>query len=162
MRMWRQVLLAGTMFVVGCGSKHTSELSPADATEIEQSARSFAATVAHDVTQEGPAAWRRHFADVPSFFMAVDGHMEFADSAAATSTLGDLARLIKQIDLKWGDDMRVDVLAPHMAMVGTSWRETVVRTDGVRVDTSGYFTGLAERRGGHWQFRNAHWSVKHP
>jgi hypothetical protein len=32
-------------------------------------------------------------------------------------------------------------------------------SDGKRAESGGYFTGIAERRNGRWQFRNAHWSV---
>ena len=46
--------------------------------------RAFAQTVARDITSEGPAAWRRHFSDSPSFFMAAEGRLEFPDSAAAS------------------------------------------------------------------------------
>jgi hypothetical protein len=39
---------------------------------IEDSVRRFVLGVAHDVSQEGPTAWRRHFVDSPPFFMAVN------------------------------------------------------------------------------------------
>jgi hypothetical protein len=35
----------------------------------------------------------------------------------------------------------------------------IVEASGRRVDERGYFTGVAEKRGDHWQLRNAHWSV---
>jgi hypothetical protein len=160
MRIRLQALLVGTAILIGCSSHRAAELSQADTAEIEQSARVFAGSVARDVTNEGPAAWRRCFADLPAFFMAFDGQLQFRDSAAATAAIQNLSRSVKQIDLKWGDDLRVDVLAPHIAMLGTSWRETIVQTDGGRVDSRGYFTGPAERRGERWQFRNAHWSTE--
>jgi hypothetical protein len=67
---------------------------------------------AHDVTQDGPTAWRRHFADSPSFFMAVNGRLVFPNSAAATAGIQNVARTIKQIELRWGDDLPIDPLAP--------------------------------------------------
>lgn len=51
---------------------------------IEDSVRRFVLDVAHDVSQEGPTAWRRHFADSPSFFMAVNGNLAFPNSESAT------------------------------------------------------------------------------
>lgn len=58
--------------------------------------------MARDVTQEGPAAWRKHFADSPSFFMAAEGCLVFPNSQAATLAIQDLTRTIKYIELRWG------------------------------------------------------------
>ena len=119
-------------------------------------------TVAHDITQEVPAAWGRHFADIPAFFMAADGHLAFASHAAAMAAIPELVRTIKQIELRWGDDLRVDPLTPDLAAVGTSYREVRVSPDGHHVDEDGFFTGIAERKDGRWRFRNAHWSAAAP
>jgi hypothetical protein len=124
--------------------------------------KAFALAVARDVTQEGPAAWRRHFADTPSFFMASEGRLVFPDSATATVAIQDFARTIQHMELHWGDDLRVDPLTPDLAVIAASWHEIRVSTDGSRVDESGFFTGTVERRDQHWQFRNAHWSVAVP
>lgn len=59
----------------------------------------------------------------------------------------------------WGDDLRVDPLTNEFATVAASWRETIVDAAGHSVTETGYFTGLAEYREGHWHFRNAHWSA---
>jgi len=114
--------------------------------------------VAHNISQEGPAAWRRHFAESPEFFMAANGHLEFPNSAAATSAIQNLARTITRIELQWGDDLRVDPLTSDLAVVASSYHEVMVSADGHQVDAKGFFTGIAEHRDGRWQFRNAHWS----
>ena len=137
-------------------------MTAARAAAVEQSVRTFAQNVAHDITQEGPAAWRRHFSDSPAFFMASEGHLVFPNSASATAAIQDLTRTMKQIELRWGDDLRVDPLTPDLAVVAASYHELQLWTDGRRVDESGFFTGTAERREGRWQFRNAHWSVAGP
>jgi hypothetical protein len=126
--------------------------------DVESSVRAFAQTVAHDVTAEGPVAWERHFSDSPSFFMAVNGQMAFANRAAVTSAMPELLRMLPHIELKWGDDLRVDPLSADLATVASSYHEVQTRATGERVEESGFFTGTAERRGGRWQFRNAHWS----
>jgi hypothetical protein len=115
-------------------------------------------TVAHDITQDGPAAWRRHFADSPAFFMAADGQLAFPNSAAATAGIEALTHTIKRIELQWGDDLRVDPLATNLAVVAASFHEVRIDNPGKRVEESGYFTGTVEYRDGRWQFRNAHWS----
>lgn len=130
--------------------------------DVNAEVRAFAQTVEHDVTKEGPTAWRRHFADTPSFFMAVEGSMAFPDSAAATKGIEDFARTNRHIELAWGNDLRVDPLTPDLAVMAASYREIQEDIKGNRVEEKGYFTGTAEYREGRWQFRNAHWSAPVP
>lgn len=167
MHTWRRVLLLAVVASAGCGLRYGASIESQSMTAersaaVDQSVRAFAQTVAHDVTQEGPSAWRRHFADSPEFFMAADGRLVFPNSAAATAGIQDLPRTIKQIDLRWGDDLRVDPLTPDLAVVAMSFREIQVSPQGKRVEENGFFTGIAEHRDGRWQFRNAHWSVAAP
>ena len=124
--------------------------------------KAYTSAVAHDVTQPGPAAWRRHFADSPSFFMASVGHLVFPNSASATKGIQDFARTIDHMELHWGEDLRVDPLTPDLAVIATPWHEIRVDTSGNRVDETGFFAAIAEYRNGHWQFWNAHWSVAGP
>jgi len=156
MRGWPAVLLLAT---VACGGRHVESGDPA---AVEHAVRAYAQAVARDITQNGPAAWRRHFADSPSFFMASEGRLVFPNSASATAAIQELARTMKSIELRWGDDLRVDPLTPDLAVVAASWHEVQVSTDGRRVEENGFFTGIVEHRDGRWQFRNAHWSVAGP
>jgi len=167
MRAWQWGPLLLFVLCVACGSHHdlssmSQSLTPARASAVERDVRAFASAVAHDVTQEGPAAWRRHFADSPSFFMASEGHLVFPNSASATTGIQDLARTVKHIELNWGEDLRVDPLTPELAAIAAPWHEILVDTAGNRVDETGFFTAIAEYKNGHWQFRNAHWSVAAP
>jgi hypothetical protein len=167
MRTWQWSPLLFVAVCAACGSHHdrssmSQSMTPARASAVERDVRGFASVVSHDVTQEGPTAWRRHFADSSSFFMASEGHLVFPNSASATTGIQDFARTIKHIELDWGEDLRVDPLTPELAVMAASYHETREDTAGKRVDESGFFTGLAEYRNGHWQFRNAHWSVAGP
>lgn len=167
MRTWQCGLLLAIAMSAGCGTRYTGSseppsLTPAQASAVEAGVRAFTRAVAHDVTQDGPAAWRKHFADSPSFFMADEGRLVFPNSAAATAAIRDLALTVKQIELRWGDDLRVDPLTPNLAVVGATYHEIRVSTAGQRVEETGFFTGIAEYRNGRWQFRNAHWSVVVP
>ncbi len=152
MRVWLWTFPVAGVFLVACGARQTTE----------SGVRAFMQTVAHDVTQDGPAAWDRHFSQSPAFFMAADGRVEFPNRAAATAGIQDLTRVIKKIELQWGDDLGVDPLTPNLAQVGASWHEVLVNGAGERMEENGYFTALAEYRDGRWQFRNAHWSVPVP
>ncbi len=137
-------------------------LTPASATEVEDGVRRFMTTVARDVTREGPSAWRHAFAEGPSFFMASDGQLVFPSGAAAAGAIPELVRTIRSIELRWGDDLRVDPLTASLAVVAASYREVRVDAAGKRVDDSGFFTGTTELRDGRWRFRNAHWSDPRP
>ena len=167
MRVWPQAILLAAVSSVGWGLCQdapgvSQPLTTADAAAVRESAKAFALAVAHDITQEGPAAWRRHFADNPSFFMASEGHLVFPDGATATAAIQAFARTIQHMELHWGDDLRIDPLTPNFAIMAASWHEIRVSTDGSRVDESGFFTGTVERHDGRWQFRNAHWSLAVP
>lgn len=160
MHAWKWPVLLASVALVGC--RDAPSLTPAQAAAVEHDVRAFAQTVAQDVTRDGPAAWRRHFADTPSFFMAVNGSLVFPNSASATAGIQDVARLIKHIDLRWGDELRVDALTPNLAVMAAPYHEVMVNAAGGRVDSSGFFTGVVEVRDGRWQFRNAHWSEPVP
>ena len=130
----------------------------AQAALVQADVRSLAGAVARDVTRYGPAAWRKHFAESPSFFMVAEGRMEYPNSEAATVGLRNLTQAIKSIELTWEDDLRVDPLTPELAVLAASWHEVLVDTSGKRVNESGLFTAVAQRRDGRWVFRDVHWS----
>jgi hypothetical protein len=142
----------------GAGASHSHAVTPDGAASVDQAVRAFMQTVSHSVTQDGPRAWIKYFDASPAFFMAVNGQMAFPNTAAAQEGTRKFAQTIRHIELKWGDDLRVDPLTNEFAVVAVSWREIQVDTAGHSVTETGYFTGLAEYREGRWQFRDAHWS----
>jgi len=86
--MWWSTLFLAAFGSAGCsargaGSADLQSLTPARAAAIDESARTFMHTVAHDVTQEGPLAWLKFFNTGPEFFMAVNGQLAFPNAAAA-------------------------------------------------------------------------------
>ena len=133
-------------------------MSAAQATAIGDSVQAFAESVASGVSRSGPSAWRTFFADTTAFFMANSGRLVFPSGESAARGIRDLEPMISHIELRWGDSLRIDPLAPGLAMVATPWHEVIVDRAGKRMQDSGFFTGLAQHRGGAWQFRNAHWS----
>jgi hypothetical protein len=167
MRACQYAFLFAVITSVGCSphrnvSGESQSLTPAQSAVVENDVRAFTSIVAQDVTQDGPTAWRKHFADTPSFFMAVDGHMAFPNSAAATAGIQALPQSIRHVELRWGNDLRVDPLTENLAVVATSFHEVLTSPAGRRVEENGFFTGVAEYRDGRWQFRNAHWSSAIP
>jgi hypothetical protein len=140
-------------------ARHPPVVTSGEAVAVDQAVRAFMQTVSQSVTQDGPLAWIKYFDESPAFFMAVNGQMAFPNASAAQEGTRKFAQTIRQIELKWGDDLRVDPLTNEYAVVGVSWREVQVDTAGHSVTETGYFTALVEYRDGHWQFRNAHWSA---
>ena len=162
--IWQRTLLMVSLALLGCsartaGSGELRQLTPASTAAVVDSVRTFMQTVARDVTQDGPLAWLKFFDAGPGFFMADNGQLAFPNAAAAEEGTRSFARTIDRIELTWGDDLRVDPLSAELAVVAASWREVQVDKAGHRIDEAGYFTGLAEYRGGRWRFRNIHWST---
>jgi hypothetical protein len=141
------------------GASQSRSVTPDEAVAVDRAVRAFMQTVSHSVTQDGPLAWIKYFDASPAFFMAVNGQIAFPNADAAKDGTRKFAQTIRQIELKWGDDLRVDPLTNEFAVVAVSWREIQVDTAGHSVTETGYFTGLTEYRDGHWQFRDAHWSA---
>jgi hypothetical protein len=157
----RSLLLAITVAAClpsGAGASHSHSVTSNGAASVDQAVRAFMQTVCDSVTQDGPMAWIRYFDASPAFFMAVNGQMAFPSTAAAQEGTRKFAQTIRHIELKWGDDLRVDPLTNEFAVVAVSWREIQIDTAGHSVIETGYFTGLAEYREGRWQFRDVHWS----
>jgi hypothetical protein len=167
MRLGAWILVVPVIAAMGCQGQQraadtSDSLSATGRTAVEQGVRGFMNAVAQDVTQGGPTAWAKEFADRPNFFMASEGVLIFANGAAAAQGIPALTQIIKKIELQWGPDLRVDPLTPDLAAVGSTYQE--IRTDPKdrELTEKGYFSGVVERRNGKWQFRNAHWSVQAP
>ncbi len=124
--------------------------------------RDFMAQVAREVSRDGPGAWKRVFQDGPQFFMASDGTLVFADGAAMRSGVDALTHTLPHIELRFGDDLRVDAVTPTLAAVGASYQELQTDAQGRRHEDHGYLTALAELKDGTWRLRNAHWSSVPP
>jgi hypothetical protein len=164
MHLGRLIPLCMLLASAGC-SRHGADsqpLSPERSAAVENSVRNFVLGVAHDVSSEGPTAWQKEFADDPAFFMAVEGQLVFPNRQVATQAIQNLPRIIKHIELRWGDDLRIDPLTPDLAVVATSYTEVQTDPEGHQVTETGFFTGVAEYSGGRWQFCDAHWSAPVP
>jgi hypothetical protein len=140
----------------------TLPLDASHATAIRDSVRVFAESVALGVTARGPAAWRAYLADEPSFFWADEGRLVFLNSDSAGRAMQHFASTTAHIELRWGDSLRIDPLAPGLASLASRFHLIGVDTQGHRVEEDGVFTGIAEHRGVGWRLRNLHWSVAAP
>lgn len=165
MRQVLSVFALAAVVCAGCGLVDIDKrpmMTPDVQQAVAGSVRQFMQTVAHDVTQDGPAAWEKRFQNSPAFFMANNGQLVFPDTQSAAQGTEAFARTIKHIELRWGNDLRVDPLTPNLAVVAASYQEVQVDIADRTVNLSGFFTGVAENRSGQWQFRDAHWSEPVP
>jgi hypothetical protein len=164
-RLW--LLLIPMLAALGCQASRDSldrapALTPAQRIAVQGQVRQFTIAVARDVTAQGPIAWTKYFADGPEFFMAVNGQLAFPNGAAAAQAIPQIAGAYKHIELRWGDDLRLDPLTENLCVVADSYAEVIELQPGAagpQGTQTGYFTGLAENRNRHWQFRDAHWSA---
>jgi hypothetical protein len=149
--------------LAGCHGRAHSRASPAlteqERLEITGDVRVFALEVAQDVTLRGPSAWAAHFSKEPEFFMASQGSLQFANGGAAVQGIDELTHTVKRVELRFGDDLRVDPLTQDYAVVASSFTEVLTDSADHETAVSGYFTAVAEHRGGQWVLRNAHWSL---
>jgi hypothetical protein len=164
------ILLVALLTPGGCDRNHSASdgrssapasapaLAPDQRSAVESAVRGFMQAVAEDITQNGPAAWQKHFADDPAFFMANDGKLVFPNIQVAAQGIQAFAQNVPRVELHWGDDLRVDALTPNLAVAAASWKEVHTDRQGHQANLAGFFTGVAELRNGQWQFRDAHWS----
>jgi len=158
----RTATLLALAALAACARESPRELSAPELAAERAAVSAFVREVAADVSREGPAAWSRHFAGGKEFFMAADGVLVFADGDAAARGVEALTKTITAIELKFGEDLRVDPLTRDLAVVAVPYHEVLTDADGQRTESRGYFTALAERRAGRWRLRDAHWSVPGP
>jgi hypothetical protein len=124
---------------------------------VQKGVHRMADAVVRDLRHEGPVAWLRYFSHSQAFFMASDGQLVFRNNDSASVFVHEYAKQILRVDLIW-NDIRIDSLTPHLALLATSYHETLTSAAGVQDTPSGYFTGLVEYTSTGWKFRNAHWS----
>ena len=118
----------------------------------------MADAIVRELHKDGPIAWLQYFSTSKHFFMASNGQLVFPNNDSAAAFVHTFAKTIRQIDLTW-DDIRVDSIAPHLAVLASSFHEVLISTAGRQDTSTGYFTGVAEYLPSGWKLRNAHWSI---
>jgi hypothetical protein len=161
------ILLISVATLAGCATHRDAaddsrSLTPARKAAVEAGVRSYMADVARDVSANGPTAWQKHFVDDPAFFMASEGQLVFPNGQPMGQWVQGVTHFIKTVNLQWDDRLRIDPLTPTLAIVGAPYVELRTDPQGQQMTERGYFTAVAEYKNGHWQFRDAHWSVVPP
>jgi hypothetical protein len=148
------------VIVLGCRAAPVT-LEAAHTAAMRDSVTQMAAAIARDLSQTGPSAWLQYFEDTPAFFMASDGQMLFPTKDSADILVRGLATRIPGIVLDW-QDIRVEPIAPGLAVMAASYHEVVTDTAGAQTSFVGFFTGVATHTTVGWQLRNLHWSSPVP
>jgi hypothetical protein len=144
---------------LNAGDNKRVDIADSDSAAVDHSVQDFMDAVARDITAKGPRAWRDYLSASPAFLMASNGELVFANGDAAQKGIAALEQTIQRIELQWGHELHIDVLAENLAAIGVPFHELLVQKTGQRTSVDGYFTALAQRSDHGWQFRNAHWSV---
>lgn len=134
-----------------------AELSTEHAAAMRDSVVAMAGSIATALSQDGPAAWLRYFERDPGFFMASDGAMAFPSNDSADTFVADLAGRFASMELTW-EDVRVEPVAPSLAVLAASYNESIVDTSGSELRFGGFFTALAIHTSQGWRLQNLHWS----
>ena len=120
----RSLLLAITLAACvpsGAGASHSHSVPPDGAASVDQAVRAFMQTVAHSVTQDGPMAWIKYFDASPRILYGRQRPDGLPEYRRRTGRTRKFAQTIPQIELKWGDDLRVDLLTNEFAVVAVSF-----------------------------------------
>ncbi len=158
----RPVTIGTSLLVIALACRATPvTLDPAHAAAMRDGVTQMAAAIARDLSEAGPGAWLRYFEDTPAFFMASDGQMLFPTRDSADIFVRGLAARIPEIVLDW-NEIRVEPIAPGLAVMAASYHEVVTDTAGVQTSFAGCFTGVATHSTVGWQLRNLHWSSPVP
>src|SRR5215470_14779610 len=92
----------GLGLLAGCGfgfdvPAGQAQLTAERKAAVEQEVRQFCGAVSRDIAQQGPAAWEKHLADDPAFFLADEGKLLFPNRKAATQGITEFTRTIQHI-----------------------------------------------------------------
>ncbi len=136
-------------------------MSQKETVGVQEGVHHMAEDIVRDLHSDGPIAWLKYFSHSPQFFMASDGSLVFPNNDSAAAFVSEYAKKMRRIDLTWSD-IRVDSLAPYLAVLAASFREVQLSADGSEQTPAGYFTGVAEYTPSGWKLRNAHWSLARP
>ena len=152
------ILLIITILLASCHSTSAS-LQPKQVLEVRDSVTQLAASIAKDVSQEGPVAWLRYFENTPRFFMAVEGQLVFPNYDSAQSFINNsLIKSIRKINLHWSH-IRIDPLTIKEASFAATFHEDITDSAGKETPQDGYFTSIAQHTPQGWKLLNAHWSI---
>lgn len=143
-------IVLAAVLVAGCGRGKAP-------VEAARSADAFFGVIPSRLAAEGPTAWLELFEDGPTFFMASDGAVAFADRAEAEAFLAEFAPRVSTMRLEWIEP-RLDLLTPSLAVVSSSYAEEIVMTDGTVSSFGGHVSGVLRRSGGAWKIQHLHWS----
>jgi hypothetical protein len=146
--------------MLSCNNNSTTPLNATQLTVAKDSTALLMDSIAQDITHDGPTAWLKYFENTPTFFMAADGQLAFANNDSATNFIRHiLAKNIKAITLRW-NNVRIDPLTASLASIGADYHEDITDFSSKTTPYEGYFTAIAEQTPQGWKLRNLHWSQK--
>ena len=145
------------LLVCSCGSS-TESLNPQERSMLKDSVLLMTASVAKDLSREGPIAWLSYFENTPDFYMVSDGQLVFPNIDSANKFIRNvLIKIMPKIELRW-NNIQIDPLTNKLASLSAVYHEDITDSTGKTIAHDGYFTAVAHQSSQGWKLRNAHWS----
>jgi uncharacterized protein (TIGR02246 family) len=116
------------------------------------------ATIANAVDAEG---WLAQFEESEDFTFAVNGEVSVGFAAMAEEVRSGWAE-IESAEFAWGDDHYVQVLAPDIACVTSTWEWSATSKAGETEDIGGTWTVVLRKQDGVWKIAVAAESLLPP
>ncbi len=128
---------------------------------LADSVREVTARLAADISAHGYRAFPPVMDSAPGYLWAYDGSIPFAsfDSMAAWARSGREPKVPETF--AW-DSVRVLAIAPGVAAVAATYRESAPDRTGDTGTVKGVFTAIALHRADGWKFTDAHTSTAPP
>jgi len=158
--MVRVVFLLILVGLIDSCNSDSHSLNLQQTSDVRDSVQLMAASIAHSVSQNGPAAWLQYFENTPGFSMASDGQLVFPGIDTAAHFINNiLVKSMYKINLRWSN-IRVDPLTTQLASISAGFHEDITDSTGKTIPQDGYFTGIAHKTPQGWKLFNAHWSSR--
>ncbi len=152
------IVLTLIIFLLSCNNNSDS-LHAKQVSDVKDSVQQMTASIAKDVSRDGPVAWLRYFENTPNFFMASEGQLVFQNYDSANNFINHvLVKNIRKIELHWRNT-RIDPLTYTLASIAAMFHEDITNSAGIKIPMDGYFTGIAQHTSGGWKLLSVHWSV---
>jgi hypothetical protein len=151
------ILIIFANLAISCNQVPGS-LTSKQISDVQDSVKVLADSIAADVSLEGPAAWLRYFENSPDFFMAAEGQLVFPNiDSAKNFVTNTLVKTYRSIELHWSN-IRVVPVTSQFAVLAANYHEDATYSDGKKLASDGYFTGMAHQTNKGWKLQNVHWS----
>lgn len=148
-------VLLTALLVAACSIERTAPTGSTERARADVAA--FMDSIPARLHAAGPIGWLDLFDAEGGFRMATDGVLLFPSHDSATTFLEAFGPTTREMAIAW-DSVRVELLAPGVALAETGYRESITDTAGTVSRFGGHVSMLLRRGSSGWRIRHLHWS----